>query len=119
MAEGRAHGIRIFESYEASPEDKAKAAALPSDACPRRYCWWWKSLSFEWDASVTEGCQFRSGISEWSAEDREKWPGSEHRCCRLDPDSPIDHYEPREPHLIEDGFEEGRFLNSPDWRKKR
>ncbi|MEL6311610.1 MAG: hypothetical protein AAFQ17_04455, partial [Pseudomonadota bacterium] len=55
------------------------------------------------------GCTFESGISNWPAEDRAKWAGHEHPCKRCDSSSTFDHYEPREPHLIEDGFGKGRF----------
>ena len=71
-------------------EDIARAATIPLNSCPRKYCWWWKSLKFEWDISLAQGCecQFLCGRKDLGA---------------------LDQYEPREPHLEEDGFHRYRF----------
>jgi hypothetical protein len=100
----RPGGARIFECVTPSAADVARAAELPVlTACPRRYCWWWQSLGFDWDTPVATGCR----LSE-----SPKPPGfrfAEVPCCRLDPASGVDHYEPREPHLEADGFDRHRF----------
>jgi hypothetical protein len=94
---------RPIESYRMSapPEDIERAAQLPLTDCPRRYCWWWRSLSFDWDLSLEQGCR------------RHESEGGGTPCCRRDPTSTVDHYEPREPHLMEDGFEVDRFDRAP------
>lgn len=79
-------------------QDILRAKALPPGACPRRYCWWWRSLGFEWGASAAEGCTFLT------SEKPPDWPNADKPCVRADPASGTDHFEPREPHLIEDGL---------------
>src|SRR3989304_613877 len=51
--------VRLFVPVKPSPADlsRARDLAVLTD-CPRRYCWWWKSLAFEWDVPVAEGCTF-------------------------------------------------------------
>jgi hypothetical protein len=96
----RVSGIRILAIHTPSPEDIERAKQIDRRECPRRYCWWWRSLAFDWDLSVEEGCRFLKA---------QKPPGWIHEdlpCRRCDPASIADHYEPREPHLLEDGFEE-------------
>ncbi|MEO0631648.1 MAG: hypothetical protein AAFY46_13125, partial [Planctomycetota bacterium] len=63
---------RDFNVYDSSHNDKERAANLPLDACPRRYCWWWQSLGFDWDMPPREGCTFESGIAGWPGEERAK-----------------------------------------------
>lgn len=99
--------IRIFEGHSPSPEDIERARNLPKDSCPRRYCWWWRSLGFEWDVPVEVGCTFERERDEGRL--IESWTIPEFPCCRKDRESPVDQYEPREPHLLEDGFDIGRF----------
>jgi hypothetical protein len=95
---------RLFESVTPSPEDVARARELPMlTACPRRYCWWWQSLAFDWDTPVEDGCRFLS------APKSPEWQLADVPCSRCVADSGIDHYEPREPHLEADGLHRYRF----------
>lgn len=91
----RYSGLKALRVVSVSQEDLEKVKEFDQHSCPRRYCWWWKSLSFEWDISVETGCTFLES---------DKPPGYRDPstpCCRLNPDSSVDHYEPREPHIIE------------------
>ena len=100
--------VRIYESPGPSyPEDIARASRLSPDECPRRYCWWWRSLSFEWEIPVSQGCTFifdrdRGKVSA-------NYPGRDSPCCRCDKSSSVDHFEPRDPHLADDGFDAKRW----------
>jgi hypothetical protein len=101
---GRRGGARVFVAVIPTAEDLARARALPRSACPRRYCWWWQSLAFDWNTPVAAGCRLRESA---------KPPGfrsPDVACCRLEPASGVDQYEPREPHLEEDGFHRDHFL---------
>lgn len=89
------------------PKDVLRAKALPPLACPRRYCWYWRSLKFEWDISPAEGCTFLS------SEKPSKWPHNDKPCVRADP-AGKDHFEPREPHMIEDGLLPRWFIRVDD-----
>jgi hypothetical protein len=90
-----------------SLEEVARAGRLGPDECPRRYCWWWRSLSFEWDIPVSQGCTFtfERNRGKVSAD----YPGRDSPCCRCDKSSNVDHFEPRDPHLAEDGFDAKRW----------
>jgi hypothetical protein len=104
---GPAHSTsapRIFAVYSPTAEDLAKASLLPADACPRRYCWWWRSLSFDWNVIPAEGCTFLHAGKVAG------WKNSDVACCRSDRQSVTDHFEPREPHLLEDGIDPARWL---------
>lgn len=94
-----------FDCYDSTSKDISLAQALPWHECPRRYCWWWQSLSFDWNTSVVEGCRYV--VSEHPPNNR--FPTTP--CVRCDPSSRIDQYEPREPHLVEDGFDEYGFTD--------
>ena len=97
---------RILDSVTPSAEDVARAGELPLTACPRRYCWWWKSLTFDWETRVADEC-------EWLAATKPlHWEFPNVPCCRAVPETEIDHYEPREPHLEADGFHRYRFCGS-------
>jgi hypothetical protein len=101
---------RLFVVATPSADDLLRAANIPANQCPRRYRWWWRSLSFEWDMTPLEGCTFLASP---------KPSGMAHAdvpCCRCDPSSTVDQYEPREPHLLEDGFPVPRWY-SPDHRR--
>ena len=96
---------RLRAPLAVSEKDVGLAHMLAKDACPRRYCWWWHSLSFTWEASIAAGCRLTQ-------------PGSspfppDVPCCRLDPTSARDFYEPREPHLEADGFTSTHFGPQP------
>lgn len=95
---------RIFQSIEPTPADIARAAELPVlTACPRRYCWWWHSLDFDWEIPASKGCSYLNATKPLH------WKDTDKACCRCDADSESDHYEPREPHLEQDGFDRYRF----------
>ena len=91
------HSTRIHTPIKPGADDIARARSLPDGACPRRYCWWWHTLSFDWEIPVAEGCTFLT------SEKPPGWPNASAPCKRSEPDSSADHFEPREPHLIEDG----------------
>ncbi len=90
---------RVFSAHEPSAEDIARAKQLPANACPRRYCWWWQTLAFDWDVSVDDGCRFQK-IKKHPSFVRPNEP-----CVRCVPTSAVDQFEPREPHLLEDGLD--------------
>jgi hypothetical protein len=98
-------GVKALEILIPSAEDLERSRSIPRTECPRRYCWWWHSLSFDWDIEVSQGCTFLQS---------KKPPGWKHPeapCKRSATESQIDQYEPREPHLEEDGFEIHDFSN--------
>ncbi len=77
---------------------------LTRGACPRRYCWYWHSLGFDWDMPPDQGCE----VAERHVH-RVFWVGPAvppwQECCRAT-GNPLhsDYYEPREPHLEADGW---------------
>lgn len=90
---------RLYIGVTPSDTDLARARSLKDDACPRRYCWWWRGLSFEWEIAPSNGCMFLTAPKPKYSK------GSKTPCCRSDVHSHMDHYEPREPDIIEDGME--------------
>lgn len=90
-----------------TPDDLRRVDAMSPCECPRRYCWHWRSLSLEWDISVAEGCD--ANRTGHNIHGRVIPPFHTTRCKRLDPASPHDHYEPREPAMIEDAIPDGRW----------
>jgi hypothetical protein len=105
---------------------------LTREQCPRRYCWFWHSLRFDWDAEPEEGC----GVAiEHIVDSRLKRAGAEvapWRQCRRASGNPQhpDYYEPREPHLKADGWpvdffeivdkvaRRRRFARRQDWKRR-
>ena len=88
--------LRVLTPYEITLDDSNRAKQIPNAACPRRYCWWWKSLSFEWEVQVIDGCSYPNIA---------KPPGWKHGCIpckRAIADSRIDQFEPRDSAIIED-----------------
>lgn len=81
---------------------------MPDDACPRRYCWWWVSLGFEWAIAPHQGCTFLNAAKP------PEFRFSDIPCCRSEPSFRIDHFEPREPHLQNDGVDPSRWLRVRD-----
>jgi hypothetical protein len=100
----RISGVRVLEVYTPTSVDLTKAKALSASECPRRYCWWWRSLSFEWGLGVKDGCTFLRGGKE-SGYSNARIP-----CCRSDPSSKVDHFEAREPHLNEDHVDPKQWI---------
>ncbi len=94
-----------YYSHDPSDKDISLAQALPWYECPRRYCWYWQTLSFDWDTPVSQGCRYLRAEHSTNALS----PNS--ACVRSDPSSCIDQYEPREPHLLEDGLDEFAFVD--------
>ncbi len=88
-----------------SADDVKRAADIPLDQCPRRYCWYWHVLSFDWDAAPSEGCTFMK------SEKTLLEPNPDIPCRRCDSNSQIDHYEPSEGNLNDDGFDDFRFVS--------
>jgi hypothetical protein len=97
---------RILEIVSVTNEDMARALMIPSEGCPRRYCWWWRSLSFEWEITPSEGCTWLH------AEKPAHWRFTDTPCCRADPSSLIDHFEPRGPHIESDGIDASAWMSA-------
>src|SRR6266487_3827108 len=89
---------RLFIVTTPSADDLVRAANIPVDQCPRRYCWWRRSLSFDWEVTLSQGCTFLTSPKPRGM------ANADVPCCRCDSSSTVDQYEPREPHLLEDGF---------------
>ena len=111
---GEPLGLRIHLSVTPSPTELVEARdRLTRQSCPRRYCWYWHSLAFDWDKAPEEGCEVaerhihRLIFSRQRGELIDPWQ----QCCRAtgNPLHP-DYYEPREPHLKTDGWAEDHFL---------
>ena len=102
--------VKVFEPYVATVEDLKRVELLASSDCPRRYCWWWQSLAFDWEVSIGEGCRFLS------SEKPKGWLEANTPCSRMTSEGKVDHFEPREPALREDGFPLLRFApqDEPD-----
>ena len=92
---------RIFRPYSATADDLEKFGQLATKACPRRYCFWWQSLAFDWEHAASQGCRFSE------LEKPPGWLNTEIACCRADPNSKIDHFERRESSLLDDGGDTG------------
>lgn len=88
--------------FPPTAEDIERARGLSLTDCPRRYCWWWHSMTFDWKMPVAEGCEWLE--SEYADMRNDLTP-----CSRCDPSAPRDHYEPREPDLVQDGFPLNHF----------
>ena len=97
---------RYFLSVVPSAEDFTRAASLGAEECPRRYCWRWISLSFEWGLTPAEGCTWPQ------APKREHWHHKETPCRRCDASSQIDHFEPRGPHIEADGIDASAWMKA-------
>jgi hypothetical protein len=97
-------GGRFLVEVVSTEPDIEKAKTIPPGGCPRRYCWWWVSLSFEWQLTPPEGCTLLS------AKKPANFRYADVACCRSDPSSPIDHFEPREPHLERDNMDPALWL---------
>lgn len=96
---------RVLEVVTITEEDLEKAARIPPGDCPRRYCWWWMSLSFEWNLTPREGCTFLKAKHP----PRAKYTDTP--CCRADSSSAIDHFECREPQIEADGVDPTGWLS--------
>src|SRR5262245_13573034 len=106
-------GGRIHLAVVPSPAELEEARKrLTREACPRRYCWYWHSLGFDWTLSPEQGCEVAEGhihrllLERRQEESIQPWQ----RCCRASGNQQHpDYYEPREPHLEADGWPEDFF----------
>jgi len=90
--------------------DPEKTARLRTTDCPRRYCWWWRSIYPRWDLPVAEGCKFTESKTFPPG-----WPDTDKPCCRAIPNSGADHFEPHELYAEHEGVDWKRFWGSyPD-----
>lgn len=96
--------LRLIEEVHVTSEDLARASVIPLGECPRRYCWWWASLSFDWDVLPSVGCIFLN------AKKHPDWKYADIPCCRSDPTSPLDHFEPRGLYIAQDGIDPSGWL---------
>lgn len=95
---------RVLEVVEVTPGDLERASLLSAADCPRRYCWWWRSLGFEWETSPAEGCV-------WLLSDKpEHWHFKDIPCCRCDSTSKIDQFEPRNRNIEIDGIDASKWM---------
>jgi hypothetical protein len=106
-------GIRIHLSVTPSPAELERARdLLTRESCPRRYCWYWHTLAFDWDVSPEQGCEVAERhIHRLLLERRSKEPlPAWQQCCRASGNTQHqDYYEPREPHLKADGWPKDFF----------
>src|SRR5439155_3963389 len=101
-------GVRIHLSVTPSSAELEQARERMSrESCPRRYCWYWHTLAFDWDLSPAEGCEVaerhitRLLLGRAQGEPVPAWQV----CCRASGNPQhADYYEPREPHLEADGW---------------
>src|SRR5437588_49455 len=101
-------GARIYLSVVPSSAELEQARErLFRESSPRRYCWYWHTLAFDWELSPAEGCEVaerhitRLRLGRTQGEPVPLWQ----QCCRAtgNPQHP-DYYEAREPHLETDGW---------------
>src|SRR6476659_5036802 len=88
--------LRILKLFTPTTADLEKARQLRACSCPRRYCWWWRSLGFDWKVNIIDGCTFLQTNKPGG------WKNSDQPCRRAVPASEYDHFEPREAALIAD-----------------
>src|SRR5262249_19839301 len=107
-------GPRLYLAVVPTPAQLEEARQrLTREKCPRRYCWYWHTLAFDWEVSPEQGCEVAERhIHRLVLERRQGRPVAPwQHCCRAsgNPHHP-DYYEPREPHLAADGWPEDFFL---------
>jgi hypothetical protein len=86
---------------------------LTRESCPRRYCWYWHTLAFDWGINPDQGCEVAERhIHRLVLERQQGQPVPAWQlCCRATGNPQhADYYEPREPHLEADGWPEDYFL---------
>jgi hypothetical protein len=107
-------GIRIQLCVTPSLAELEQARErLTRESCPRRYCWYWHTLAFDWEINPDQGCEVaerhihRLVLERRQGEPLPTWQ----QCCRATGNPQhADYYEPREPHLEADGWPEEYFL---------
>jgi hypothetical protein len=111
---GEPLGAKVHLSDSPSPAELEQARErLTRGCCPRRYCWYWHTLAFDWDLNPEQGCEVaQRHIHRLLLERAQGRPvGLWQQCCRATGNSQHrDYYEPREPHLKADGWPEDFFL---------
>src|SRR3954466_13200687 len=107
-------GARIHLSVVPSPADLEEARQrLTRESCPRRYCWYWHTLAFDWGINPDQGCEVAARHTHRLRLERHQGqPLPAWQQCRRATGNPqhADYYEPREPHLEADGWPEDYFL---------
>ena len=102
-------GGRIHLSLVPSPiELKHARERLSRESCPRRYCWYWHMLAFDWELSPAEGCEVaRRHITQLLLRRAQSKPVPAWQQCGRGSGNPQhpDYFEPREPHLQADGWQ--------------
>jgi hypothetical protein len=104
MRMGKRRALPLFAAPPADVEEARER--LTREQCPRRYCWYWHSLSFDWEMKPEDGC----GVAnEFIGNAMLKRQGADvgpwRQCCRATGNpQQADYYEPREPHLKADGW---------------
>src|SRR5436305_1405604 len=78
---GERRALPLFAAPPAEVEEARER--LTREQCPRRYCWYWHSLSFDWALKPEDGC----GVAnEHIGDSRLKRSGGEvgpwRQCCR-------------------------------------
>lgn len=101
-------------NYMLKPNDKVKLTQISPKDCPRKYCWWWRTLAFDWEISAAEGCTFLEAARKGALPNYAVRPDLP--CCRADSSSEVDHYDPQDPYILEDGVDD-RWLNAFDERR--
>jgi hypothetical protein len=107
-------GGKIHLSVTPSPAELQLARErLTRELCPRRYCWYWRTLAFDWDVSPEQGCEVaerhihRLLLERQNLQSVPAWQ----QCCRASGNAQhADYYEPREPHLEAGGWAQDFFL---------
>ena|SRR5437762_1149517 len=101
---GKRRSLPLFAAPPGEVEEARER--LTREQCPRRYCWYWHSLSFDWHLMPSDGCGVASEhIGDALLARRGAEVGPWRQCCRAtgNPEHP-DYYEPRGPHLKADGW---------------
>jgi hypothetical protein len=106
-------GVRIFLSVVPSPTElKLARERLTRESCPRRYCWYWHTLAFNWEINPDQGCEVaerhihRLILEQKEGKSLPPWQ----QCCRATGNPRhADYYEPREPYLKSDGWPKDFF----------
>lgn len=99
--------MKIISNKRNKSEIKEARSKLRRSDCPRRYCWYWHSSSYDFDMDIYDGCEVseRFGSDYPNKRDLDLDPPKTRECCRASGNNQHpDYYDPREPHLMEDGF---------------
>ena len=83
------------ENHDPVPNDRV-SLPIAAGECPRRYCWYWSTLEFDWELTPKEGCSLPLQTKPAGYLDPDQ------PCRRAVPGSPADHYEPNDRELEED-----------------